>query len=132
MLQSTDHDKVEASLRTVEEMLEQRGYVIKKNAVVTGKSGVAHEIAFYAQSPTGQQQLIVSTWFLETKICEEDVIRLFAVGLDVDAVGILVSAGLNMTDNAAKLAKLYGIVVIDACNQEMHIESLQKILAFNK
>ncbi|MCL4436634.1 MAG: hypothetical protein M1503_09175 [Thaumarchaeota archaeon] len=124
-------DIVGISLLAIEQWLTQHGYKAEKNAKITGKAGIAHDIGFYAENP-GEGRLIVSQRPLGAQISEEDVIRLFAICLDVGASGILLTAQPNMARNAAKLANLYRIGVIDASNQSMQVSVFQDMLMQNK
>jgi hypothetical protein len=122
---------VEVRLRAIEQWLTRHGYSVKRNVMITGKAGIAHEIGFYAENPS-EGRLIFAKRPPGVPTCEEDVIRLFAICLDVDATGIIITARVNMMKNAAKLANLYRIGVIDADSQGKQVNLIQDRLVQNK
>ncbi|MCL4435125.1 MAG: hypothetical protein M1503_08000 [Thaumarchaeota archaeon] len=124
-------DIVEICLLSVEQWLTQNGYKVEKNTKITGKAGIVHDIGFYAEN-LGEGRLIVSPRPLGSTIFEEDVVRLFAICLDVGASGILITAQPKITNYAVKLADLYRISIIDASSQDNPVSVVQELLGRNK
>ncbi len=122
---------VEASLCSIEQWLIRHGYSVEKNIRITGKAGIAHEIGFYANN-SSEGKLIVAQRPLGATISEEDIVRLFATCLDINATGILITARPNMTKNAAKLANLYRIGIIEAITQGKQDSAVQELLIENR
>lgn len=124
-------DTVGISLRSIEQWLTRHGYFVEKNIKITGKAGITHEIRFYAENPS-EGRLIVDQRPLGATVSEEDIVRLFAICLDVDASGILITAQPNITKYATRLANLYRIGIIDASSQSMQVNVVQELLVRNK
>jgi len=124
-------DIVGISLLSIEKWLTRHGYSVEKNIKITGKAGITHEIGFYAENPS-EGRLIVAQRPLGATVSEEDIVRLFAICLDVDASGILITAQPNITKYAARLANLYRIGLIDASSQSMQVNVVQELLVRNK
>ncbi len=124
-------DIVRISLLSIEQWLTRHGYSVKKNVMITGKAGITHDIGFYAENPI-EGRLIVAQRPLGAQISETDIMQLFAICLDVDASGIVITAQPNITKNAAKLANLYRIGLIDASNQSAQVSIFQELLVQNK
>ena len=124
-------DIVGISLLSIEQWLTRHGYSVEKNIKITGKAGITHEIGFYAENPS-EGRLIVVQRPLGATVSEEDIVRLFAICLDVDASGILITAQPNITKYAARLANLYRIGLIDASSQSMQVNVVQELLVRNK
>jgi hypothetical protein len=124
-----------ASQRDFESMaksLSDSGRKATSPALLTGKSGVAHEFAFAVKSEEGKTKFVVDAELSVKEVNEMKVLAFFVKVFDVSPEHSILCVSPHLSDRASALAKEYHITVLqnDAPRKlvGMAAEAVEKIL----
>ncbi len=96
---------------SVIDIMMKKGYAIESPGSLTGKSGIAHTLDLVARS---KGSLLIASIFAERKqVQAEHIVKHFAKAFDIGPERSLVIAMPRLSDEARKLAKLYGIEIVE-------------------
>ena len=109
-----DHkmELIKSSLKTLESLessLKENKYLVKRNTQVTGTSGIAYDVDLYATNSEKQENILVETYLLEDKITVDEILRLQALGYDLNAKKIVIITYATLDQKAEFLANYYNV-----------------------
>jgi len=113
----TDHkmELIKSSLKSLESLesgLKENKYLVKSHTQVTGTSGIAYDVDLYATNSEKQDNILVETYLLEEKLTVDEILRLQALGYDLNAKKIVIIAHALFDQKAEFLANYYNIKVL--------------------
>ncbi|MEM3404464.1 MAG: hypothetical protein QXJ17_08020 [Nitrososphaeria archaeon] len=131
-LESSKKDLIQSSLKMVESLdgsLKENGYNVKRGTQVTGASGITYDVDLYATNSAKEDVILAVTYLLEDKITIDEVLRLQALGYDLNAKKIVVMSYAPFDQRAEFLANYYNIKkVVPEKTGEVTKEQVIKLL----
>jgi len=102
--------------RQIQEYLGKEGYEIQSSIKVMGKSGAEHEIDIFATKKTGfmEHKLIVGISSAEDAVGQDEVLKLYAKAVDIEADDTILVAIPKLDDVARNFAVHYKIKYVEA------------------
>ncbi len=120
----TKGNGVNKYLQDAERLLDLQEYTVKNPAKVLGRSGVSHDVDIYGEDSSGRR-FIIEFVFSDDLVSEEEVIRLYAIRFDTKVDEMMMVTHSGLTEKVEKLAKLYGIWVLNTSGRSGGSEFLR-------
>ncbi len=124
-------DQLTLDLRPIQVEGIRLGLYVRSPAVVKGKSGVEHEFSIalwknvkYIDSP----EAVIDIHLSDKPANEMTVLALYAKMIDVGVKKAILGVLPGLSEEARKLAKAYGIKVIESEDADTLVEEIRKIL----
>jgi len=118
-LNEANRRKVELEIipkRQIQEYLGKEGYEIQSSVKIMGKSGAEHEVDIFATKKTGfmEHKLIVGISSAEDAVGQDEVLKLYAKAVDIEADDTILVAIPKLSDTARRFANQYKIKYVEA------------------
>ncbi|MGD0329779.1 MAG: hypothetical protein ABSB40_04930 [Nitrososphaeria archaeon] len=108
-------EMIKNSLKTLENLektLKEKNYLVKRAAQVTGTSGIAFDVDLYATNSEKQDNILAATYLLESNITVDEILRLQALGYDLNSKKIIMVTYSTFDQKAEFLANYYNIKMV--------------------
>jgi hypothetical protein len=112
--------------RRILEYLVNEGYEIQSAVKIAGKSGAKHEVDVYATKKKGliEHKLIVGISSAENEVGQDDVLRLYAKRVDIEADDAILVAIPKLSSVARSFADHYDIKYVEAVQLKEAVDKL--------
>jgi transposase-like protein len=130
----TDHkmELIKSSLRALESLessLKENNYSVKRSTEVTGTSGITYDVDLYATNSVKGDNILAETYLLEDKLTVDEILRLQAIGYDLNANKIVIITHTSLDQKAESLANYYNLQrVLPERTGEITKEQVTKLL----
>jgi len=113
----TDHklELIQSSLKTIESLesnFKENKYLVKSHTQVTGTSGIAYDADLFATSSATKDNILVETYLLEDKITVDEILRLQALGYDLNAKKVVIVTHAVFDQKAEFLSNYYNMKIV--------------------
>ncbi len=111
-------------LNSLVSLLRSTGYKVESNVSLEGKSGAQHEVDVFAVKRDGdfERRLLFGISLADSPIGIGEVTRLYTQGFDLGSTVTVLITVPGLTEDAKRLASLYGMKVIETASVSELIE----------
>lgn len=130
----TDHrmELIKSSLKALESLessLKENNYSVKRSTEVTGTSGITYDVDLYATNSVKGDSILAETYLLEDKLTVDEILRLQAIGYDLNANKIVIITHVPLDQKAESLANYYNLQrILPERTGEITKEQITKLL----
>lgn len=121
------HFIIKPLMNDIKNELLNAGFTVNSPGVLIGKSGVSHQFSIVAIDSTGRN-IAIDLITSKGKVGEEEILNFFLKNTDISPYKAIIIAIPELTENARKLATIYGINVVNGRSPSEIIPQLKLLI----